>query len=264
MNRVLLTAVSALTLGVAGCHPAARIPTAQSRLDCPERQGELTRVSVVADGRTCVYRHAADTEVTLRLMPVKGDAFTTLAAIERELEASAPATPAQAASAKAAAEADAEPVDDEDAGSGAERPGPPEHTRLDLPGLHVDATEGAGADSDSAKLDMPGLHVDAGDEKASVKIGSAIHIDADEAGATVKMLRDVRLRGEALSREKRGVRATFVLARSGPDGGHSYVGYEAGGPKTGPLAIAVVRSNSDRHDDLSAAVKKLVRRNGGV
>ena len=79
------------------------------------------------------------------------------------------------------------------------------------------------------------------------------------------MYRDVRLRGEALSREKRGMRATFIYAGDDLSGGYKYLGYEASGPKTGPIVVAVVKSTTEnRHDDMYDDVKKLVRRNGGT
>ena len=78
--------------------------------------------------------------------------------------------------------------------------------------------------------------------------------------------RDVRLRGEALNPEKRGMRATFIYTGDDLGDGYRYVGYEAGGPKRGPITVAVVKSKTEDHDDndLYGAVKKLVRRNGGV
>ena len=49
-------------------------------------------------------------------------------------------------------------------------------------------------------------------------------------------------------------------------GGFRTVGYEAGGPKTGPLTVAVVRSRSDVdiHGHLEHDLRRLVRLNGGA
>ncbi|MDO8378739.1 MAG: hypothetical protein Q7T09_07075, partial [Phenylobacterium sp.] len=120
---------------------------------------------------------------------------------------------------------------------------------------------------DHTRVDLPGLHVVAEGDKADVSVGP-IHIDADgdNSTATIKMYREVRLRGEALSREKRGVRATFIYAGDDLSGGYRYLGYEAGGPRTGPLTVAVVKSKSrsNQHSDMYEDVKKLVRKNGGV
>jgi hypothetical protein len=72
------------------------------------------------------------------------------------------------------------------------------------------------------------------------------------------------LRGEALSPERRGFRATYILARDNLKDGWRAVGYEAGGPKAGPITVAVVKSKAgDRHDVLDD-VKRLVRRNSGA
>ena len=76
----------------------------------------------------------------------------------------------------------------------------------------------------------------------------------------------MRLRGEQLSREKRGIRATFISSRKNAADGYRFVGYEAAGPKVGPLTVAVVKSKSeiDQDDRLYKAVRRLVRANGGV
>jgi hypothetical protein len=112
---------------------------------------------------------------------------------------------------------------------------------------------------------LPGIHIDAGDEDAQVKIGG-LTINAQDDEATVRMSRDVRLKGEALSRQKRGVRATFIYTGKNLPDGYRLVGYEAAGPKTGPLTVAVVKSKSDGEDggEVYGDVKRLVRRNAGV
>jgi len=46
--------------------------------------------------------------------------------------------------------------------------------------------------------------------------------------------------------------------------GYRFVGYEAGGPKAGPLTVAVVRSRKADADRISGDVVRLVRLNGGV
>ena len=72
------------------------------------------------------------------------------------------------------------------------------------------------------------------------------------------------MRGEALSFRKRGFRATYALANSELRNGYKAIGYEAGGPLTGPMAVAVVRARGGDHDSLVKDVQRLVRRNGGV
>ena len=119
--------------------------------------------------------------------------------------------------------------------------------------------------ADEAHVDLPGLHIDAGDESAQVRVGP-LHIDAQGDNATVRSLKETRLRGEGFSTERRGLRAMFVYAGDKLGGGYSFVGYEAAGPKAGPLAVAVVKSRArhGNHSDIYGDVKRLVRRNGGV
>ncbi|MFI4951480.1 MAG: hypothetical protein ACHP7A_10650, partial [Caulobacterales bacterium] len=83
---------------------------------------------------------------------------------------------------------------------------------------------------------------------------------------TVKIMRDVRLQGEAFSREKRGLRATFMVKKDNLPGGYRFLGYEASGPKTGPLTVAVVKSHDDVDNGtrLYHDIERLVRRNGGA
>ncbi len=97
-----------------------------------------------------------------------------------------------------------------------------------------------------------------------MRIGG-IRINANEDSSTVHIIRDVRMRGEALSRTKRGIRATFISANHGGADGFRFVGYEASGPKTGPLTVAVVKAKTEiaRDDEVARDVQRLVRRNGG-
>ena len=91
----------------------------------------------------------------------------------------------------------------------------------------------------------------------------SVDVDAGEGGATVRADRAVRLRGEAFSRERRGFRSTFILAHEGLKDGWRAVGYEAGGPKAGPVTVGVFKARSHSHS-IAEQVKTLVRRNGGV
>lgn len=270
MKHLLLIAASGLALTLAGCSGAAK-PKALTKLDCPATEGELTRVSAAPDGKTCAYTNANGEEVTLQIMPVKGDASQTLAALEKSLQippdAHAPApTGAQAEADRAAAAAEAQrEVDEAMADShAAEAEARGDSKTVAVKGLgRVEAD----ADGERARVDLPGIHIDADDQDAKIQIGS-IKIDTDEDQATVRWIRDVRLKGEQLSRSKNGLRATFLYTGDGLPDGYRYVGYDAGGPKSGPLAVAVIRAKSkpngaDRQA-VSDDVQKLVRRNGGV
>lgn len=135
----------------------------------------------------------------------------------------------------------------------------------DKVGVETDDHKVASGDGETTRVDLPGIHISASDEDANVRIGG-IRINANGDDESVHIIRDVRLRGEALSRQKRGIRATFFAVGKADAGGYRFVGYEAAGPKIGPLTVAVVKSKVelDNNDDLVRDVKRLVRRNGGV
>lgn len=268
MRLTTLAAVSALALGVTACGPRVDY-AARTKLDCPDHEGRLSRVSIAADGKSCLYR-AGDVDVNLQLTPVTGSASATLGSIEASLTgpaggqvqpASAPAMPAAAApgpsagtssdAAKAAHQASADAHGG--SGSGAWSSG-----GNDRRGVRVD-------DDDNAHVNLPGLHIDANDNGARVDV-AGIHIDANDTNATVRMMRTVRLRGHPFAREKDGIRATFIAHREDLPGGYRVVGYEASGPKTGPLSVAIIKSREDVHEDggLYEDIQRLVRRNGGA
>jgi len=262
MKAALLLVASALTL--AACNREA--PRALTKLDCPSTEGELTRVSIAADGKSCAYRSSDGAEVNLELTPVVGTPQQTLAKIEADLRSTpGPMTPeAEAAQAETGAKiAEAAAVK---ANVGA--------MAAEVARVHAEAAADAGiSTSVSAKLDdaggnridLPGIHVSEEGDNANVRIGP-LHVDADGDDTTVNIYRDVRMRGEALSREKRGLRATFIYTGKDLPAGYRYVGFEAGGPKSGPLTVAKVRSKLDTEsgDKIYHDVQELVRRNGGV
>jgi hypothetical protein len=277
MKSLLLIAASTLALSAAACAPNAR-PTARVALECPQTQGELTRTGIAADHKSCTYRAEDGGEVTLQLVSTNGDPQAALKALEASLLTPAPgaepAKPAAAAepakTADAAAGGDAAKVAAEakaDAGKAEVADNSdPEDVNVDLPGIHIRAQDGHG-NSDTAHIDLPGIHINANDEtdEADVRIGGMV-VNAKDDNVTVRIYREVRLRGEAMSRQKRGMRATFIHAgkQLGPD--TRAVGYEAAGPKAGPITVATVRSHGDgdMHDGLYKDIRRLVRRNGGV
>jgi len=272
---VSLAALAVCTL--AACSPkvdakrdAARLPgqhaplRAISKLDCPERQGELTRVSAAADGQSCVYS-GQNAEVTLSLVSLNGgDAEAALAPIEADLKALMPALKS-----------------------------PP-----------TPATPGDKPRGESAKISLPGIKIDAHDNGADIKIGG-LTINANDDGAEVKVAKNVTIRdgdttrhvtertsggnsnvsvkasndaegdteihatddGAQIRQRKGGdgVRATLILASDKAASGYRVVGYEARGPKGGPLAVAVVKAKGrDGSDhDIFQDMKTLVRHNVG-
>src|SRR5665213_3984957 len=89
--------VAALTL--AACtpphprhHTEAALKTIAS-LDCPATQGDLSRKSAAADGKSCLYADDGGGEVTLQLIDLAGqDPAAALAPLEAQLKAEMPAT----------------------------------------------------------------------------------------------------------------------------------------------------------------------------
>lgn len=270
MKPLYLLAASALALTAAACGP--KVPAARAALECPAKQGDLTRTSAAGDGKTCTYVTADGAEVTLQLLAVQGGVDATLAGVEKVLLADrAPAAgdapagkdAASDATAKAAAQADREAREDvKQAGATGGKPGVQLKVETTEEGLDVDADA-----TEVTRVELPGIHIVANDaeDTAEVKIGP-LSIDAGGDSAKVRIRRDVRLRGEAFSREKRGVRATFIYTGDDLPAGYRFVGYEAGGPKRGPITVAVVKARSDGPDgeEIYPDVKKLVRKNGGV
>lgn len=260
----LLACASALALGAVGCAPKAEAPRAA--LDCPANEGGLTRTAQAADGKSCTYQTADGAEVTLQLMPVSGSAGATLDRLEATLlaEASPPARPADAAPAPSSAGDAARAAGEAAKDASAAAKDNDNKVKVDVD-VKIDEDGAIVSEEGSVtRVNLPGIHIEADEagDTAKVKVGP-ITIDAGEDGAVVKMRRDVRMKGEALAREKRGVRATFLAG--GKDSGQ-FVGYEAGGPKTGPLTVAIVRSKEsiEHGGDLREDVGRLVRRNGGV
>lgn len=269
MKTPLLIAASALTL--AGCGQGAS--NAVAKLDCPSREGDLARISAAADGKSCAYRSSDGAEVSLELIPVTGSAQATLAKIEADLRS----TPGPMSPDAEAAQADVGAKIADVAAAKASLAA----TAAEVARIHAEATkdagvssggasagkhpEGAAEDGESTHIDMPGIHVSEEGDNAKVRIGP-LKLDASGDDTVVNIYRDVRMKGEALSTQKRGLRATFIYTGKDLPAGYRYVGYEAGGPKTGPLTVAKVRSKVDTEsgDKIYHDVQALVRRNGGV
>lgn len=285
MKPLYLVAVSVLALSAAACGP--KVPAARAALDCPMKQGDLTRTGAAPDGKACTYASADGAEVTLQLVSTAGGVDTALSNIETNLlagrvapqETAATGARADAKASASAARAQAEAAADARGGiqMRADSDGkvsvdsditvdgkPADGVNVQVKDGRTVVTDG---DGEVTRVDLPGIHIVANDKEdtASVRVGP-INIDAGGDAATIRIRRDVRLRGEALNPEKRGLRATFIYTGDDLPGGYRVVGYEAGGPKRGPITVAVVKSKVEEHDDggLHNDVKKLVRLNGGV
>jgi hypothetical protein len=114
--------------------------------------------------------------------------------------------------------------------------------------------------------------VDATDDGAHVRVGG-MRIDAKDKSGDVQIRSEddsvsVRARDEAAeirTHDKgKGVRLTYILVDETPSPlGWRLVGYEARGPASGPLVVAVVRSKDRHEQSVFDAAKKLVTRNVG-
>lgn len=278
MRMLAPLAASALALSVGACTASPNTAIATGRLDCPVTSGDLTRVSDAPDGKSCVYKEKDGAEVTLKLVNLQGGLDATLNGLEAELMKAAaapqaaattapdqppapPAPPAPGAAAEAAKVA-------EDAARDAKvevRDGQTSAKVTASAGDHKIEIQGD-SDADEAHINLPGIHIDAQGDSANVQVGP-IHINANDETATIRMRKDVRLRGEALARERRGVRATFIYVNHDKAGAYSFVGYEASGRRTGPIVVALVKAKGEKDkggNDMYDDVKRLVRKNGGA
>ncbi|MBX3481186.1 MAG: hypothetical protein KF842_12365 [Caulobacter sp.] len=283
---MLAAGCSVLALGLTACESRAEYRARRaerealkvlSKLDCPETQGQLKRQSVAEDGLSCTYA-GGDAEVTLRLVAVSDDPGKALAPIEAELRALypneiAPPTPPTPPGA--------------DAADGEEEDGAAVTTkkRVRLPGVTVEAEEGDGVDRANVKL--PGVTIKADGDRAHIKV-AGIEINADDTSNEVRITRerwredseddfDIDTSGEDISvngggisiggRRKSGYRSTFIKSDDHTNAPYSAVGYEARGPRSGPLVVAVVKSKADKKSGQSDGLFKdaaaLVKHNVG-
>lgn len=169
-RHFLILTTAAAALGLAACnppHPHAHrsrdswsAPKTISVLDCPTSQGDLTRKSAAADGKSCVYVSDSGAEVTLQLASLNGgDVGAVLDPIGTALRAELPVLDKTATT----------PVN-----------GEKDRVDIDLPGVHVHAG-GNGARIDAGGGGDGGVHVDANDN------GAEVHID-DRHGAGVRKM----------------------------------------------------------------------------
>ncbi|PHY20203.1 hypothetical protein [Caulobacter sp. BP25] len=222
------------------------------RLDCPETQGALRRVSAAADGQSCAYE-SPTASVDLRLVRLNGgDAEAALSPIEAELKGVMPLPPA--------------PTPPKDAKSDKN------HASIHLPGVSIDAH------GDTADIRIGHLTINSDGGAAEVKVSKNVSVKSDGGKSIVNITADEEHGGGDVAiratdsgaevRAKKGgddVRSTLILANDKAPKGFRLAGYEARGPKGGPLAVAVVKAktrDTDDHD-LFKDMKALVRHNVG-
>lgn len=222
------------------------------RLDCPEQQGALRRVSVAEDGQSCAYESATGS-VDLRLVRLNGgDAEAALSPIEAELKGVMPPPPPA-------------PKTSQDAKNDKN------HASIHLPGVSID-THG-----DSADIKIGRLTINSEGGASEVKVDKNVSVKSDDGKSEVNVTAsedhdgDVAIRatdGGAEIRARKGgddIRSTLIIANDKAPKGFRLAGYEARGPKGGPLAVAVVKAktrDTDDHD-LFKDMKALVRHNVG-
>jgi hypothetical protein len=219
-----------------------------AKLDCPETQGQLTLTSKAADGLSCIYSGANSSEVTLRLVAVSDEPAKALEPIETELRGLFPAPPATPKTPAVPGEPDAKVT----------------RESVKLPGLTVETEEGG--DTDKAHVRMPGFSVNSEGDKTSITI-AGMQINADDSANEVHITRErwrdgddgdinidtsgdeVSINSDGVSiggRRKAGFRSTFVKSDDTPGTAYSAVGYEARGPRSGPLVVAVIKIKSGK------------------
>jgi len=253
MNRLMLLAGAAAILALGACEREATADAKSdqgggalrtiSRLDCPESQGALKRVSAAPDGLSCAYQ-ADGAEVTLRLVALNGaEAKTVLDPVEAELKGLIPPPalpPLTSAAAPAPSSAATNTVAAAETGQ--------ERAEIDFPGLHIKA------DDRGAQIRIGGIKVDANDNGAEIRVGEGTTVNAGGDGAEIR----------TANGKVDGVRSTYILASDKAASGYQVAGYEARGPKAGPLVVAVVKAREGKDkDDVFDDMKDLVERNVG-
>jgi len=241
MHRELIVgAIAAASLvGLSACHvhhhvwisggdtawsdDGDRTVSVGDRLDCPDAQGALQKVSAAPDGRSCVYKRGDDEDVVLSLVALNGQPpRAAMAPMEAELAQLTPVHPGPG------------PVSiDASQGNGDDR------AKIDLPGLHIDAH------GDKAKVSVLGMTVDADNDHANVHAGEGDNTATVHAGPGGAEIRADRVGAHS-------VNLVYVLAgdTAGPSG-YRADGYIARGPLAGPLVVGEFKSktNDQGHHD---------------
>ena len=233
--------------------------TVVTKLDCPELQGNLKRTAVAADGLSCTYA-GSDSEVVLRLVAVSNDPAKALEPIEAEVKGLFPALPVTPPP-------PTPPAKPGDPAPPVVEKKPTTKEKVSMPGLTVETEEGE--DVDKARVRMPGISVDADGDNAKVRI-MGVEINADDENNEVRITRErwrtddgdfnINTSGGHANvnsdggfsiggKRKQGYRSTFVKTTEATDAAWTVAGYEAQGPKRGPLVVAVVKSRKPSDGD---------------
>ena len=225
-----MTAAYARDISVDGS--PLRTPAA---LDCPTREGRLTRIVQSADGRFCDYQGPAGEWVRLSLLPLDGrSASEVLAPAKAELYALAPVYEPPARGSR-----------HDDGG---------EVTKVDLPFIHVRTV------GDSADVKIFGIKIHADGDNTDVDLGSGNKNTVVRAG-----LKGAQVTSEEIGRTNASLIYVLAADRRMPSG-YWTVGYVAKGPVNGPLVKAEFRNTQKTngvrdgdHGDLGRLIDRNVK-----
>ena len=262
--------ISSTHTGQDGPHGVLKVVEA---LQCPQTMGSLTRKGSARDGGTvCTYVGAKGAEVSLHLIRLENASVdSVLQAFQTRLSHEMPLTIARlraaeetAAAEAARADADAARADADAARAEAAAAG--EHTTVQMPGVHIE-TRG-----DDANVKLPGIDIESRGDRSSVRIGG-INIQSSDGSGRVNIRAgedNVSIQSHADSTEVRtstggeSTRVTWVLNDpEASENGWRLVGYEARGPKGGPIVVATVRSRESERGRAFADARELVALNVG-
>lgn len=247
---VLTPALVGLALSACDGEPTVRITTreetassgqpirAVENLNCPEHQGELIRTSTAADGLSCIYAGPRGAEVVLSLVALAEgqSAMDALSPTEDALRGLMPGVADRATGGE----------DGEGAMVSIQSEG--DQTSVRLPGLNIET------DGDSSSVNIGGIRIRGrGSDGESRDSGETVSVNARDDAAEIRAMTI-----------QDSIRATYILVdEAASEAGWRRVGYEARGPSSGPLVVAVVHSKEHNEGELFDDAEALVTLNVG-
>lgn len=246
-------------------------------LQCPDTMGGLTRKgSASGDGLVCNYTGPRGAEVSLHLVRLDGASVDqVLAGFETRLAADLPEAAARVKAEAARSDAEAARADAQAARADAEEARvAADAARADADAARNEAAVTAPgvrivAKDDTASVRLPGIRIEAAGDKANVQIGG-MKIDATDGQGTQTRTASVSVNSNEQATEVRAtapgdaVRAHYILTDGAPrPGGWALVGYEARGPRGGPIVVATVRAKERNRDRIFDDARDLVTLNVG-
>lgn len=237
-------------------------------LQCPETLGGLTRKgSASGDGLVCNYTGPRGAEVSLHLVQLGSSSVDdVLAGFETRLAADLPEAAARVgAQIEQVAATGSTDQGEAVSGSGPESPegNSSETAKVTVPGVSVEARD------DRSSVRLPGIRIDTDGDRANVRIGG-MHINATDGQQVQVRAPSVSINASDQATEVRAseqgeaIRAHYILTDAVPrPGGWALVGYEARGPRVGPIVVATVRAKEGNRDSVFEDARELVTLNVG-